>query len=73
MNNILKNERKKRKMTQEQLARNIGISTAYVRKIEGGYIPRSDIMVRYQDEFNISVKELFPDYFSVFNDKKFII
>ncbi|MZF12647.1 helix-turn-helix domain-containing protein, partial [Bacillus anthracis] len=51
----------------------LGISTIYVRKIESGYIPRPDIMVKYQEVFDISVKELFPDYFSAFNDKKFII
>ncbi|MGH1010116.1 helix-turn-helix transcriptional regulator [Bacillus toyonensis] len=73
MNNILRNERKKMKFTQKKLAEKIGISTVYVRKIEGGYIPRPDIMVKYQDVFNISVKELFPDYFSAFNDKKSII
>ncbi|MEW9595808.1 helix-turn-helix transcriptional regulator [Bacillus toyonensis] len=73
MNNILRNERKKMKLTQKQLAEKVGISTVYVRKIESGYIPRSDIMVKYQDVFNMSVKELFPDYFSVFNDKKLII
>lgn len=73
MNNILKSERKKMKFTQKQLAEKIGISTIYVRKIESGYIPRPDIMVKYQDVFDISVKELFPDYFSVFNDKKIII
>ncbi|HDR5115195.1 TPA: helix-turn-helix transcriptional regulator, partial [Bacillus anthracis] len=40
MNNILKNERKKMKFTQKQLAEKLGISTIYVRKIESGYIPR---------------------------------
>ena len=73
MDNILRNERKKMKFTQKELAEKIGISTIYVRKIESGYIPRPDIMVKYQEVFNISVKELFPDYFSAFNDKKFII
>ena len=61
------------KFTQKQLAEKLGISTVYVRKIESGYIPRPDIMVKYQDVFDMSVKELFPDYFSVFNDKKLII
>ncbi|HDR5353812.1 TPA: helix-turn-helix transcriptional regulator [Bacillus thuringiensis] len=73
MDNILRNERKKMKFTQKELAEKIGISTIYVRKIESGYIPRPDIMVKYQEVFNKSVKELFPDYFSAFNDKKFII
>lgn len=73
MNNILRIERKKMKFTQKQLAEKLGISTVYVRKIESGYVPRPDIMVKYQDVFSISVKELFPDYFSVFDDKKFII
>lgn len=69
----LKQERKTMKLTQSELAERLGISTVYVRKIENGYLPRPDIMVKYQDVFNISVTELFPEYFAVFNDKKFII
>ncbi len=69
----LKKERKTMKLTQSELAEKLGISTVYVRKIENGYLPRPDIMVKYQDVFNISVTELFPEYFAVFNDKKFII
>ncbi|MGG0209571.1 helix-turn-helix transcriptional regulator [Bacillus mycoides] len=69
----LKQERKTMKLTQGELAEKLGISTVYVRKIENGYLPRADIMVKYQDVFNISVTELFPEYFAVFNDKKFII
>jgi len=69
----LKQERKTMKLTQSELAEKLGISTVYVRKIENGYLPRPDIMVKYQDVFNISVTELFPEYFAVFNDKKFII
>ncbi|MEM5606469.1 helix-turn-helix transcriptional regulator [Bacillus cereus] len=69
----LKQERKTMQLTQSELAEKIGISTVYVRKIENGYLPRPDIMVKYQDVFNISVTELFPEYFAVFNDKKFII
>ncbi|MFV1457126.1 helix-turn-helix domain-containing protein [Bacillus mycoides] len=69
----LKQERKTMKLTQSELAEKLGISTVYVRKIENGYLPRPDIMVKYQDVFNISVTELFPEYFAVFNDKKIII
>ncbi|MDA2637416.1 helix-turn-helix transcriptional regulator [Bacillus cereus] len=73
MNNIVKSERLKHKMTRKQLAEKLDISVAYIRKIEAGYMPRPYIMARYQAVFNKSVKELFPDYFSVFNDNKFII
>lgn len=73
MNNIVKSERLKHKMTRKQLAEKLNISVAYIRKIEGGYMPRPYVMARYQAVFNKSVKELFPDYFSVFNDNKFII
>ncbi|MGH0950225.1 helix-turn-helix transcriptional regulator [Bacillus mycoides] len=69
MSNVVKNERLNCKMTRKQLAENLGISVAYIRKIEDGYIPRPYIIARYQTVFNRSARELFPDYFAVFNDK----
>ncbi|EKS8370490.1 helix-turn-helix transcriptional regulator [Bacillus thuringiensis] len=73
MSNIVKNERLNRKMTRKQLAEKLGISAAYIRKIEDGYIPRPYIIARYQTVFNRSARELFPDYFAIFNDNKFIV
>ena len=58
-------------MTRKQLAEKLGIS-AYIRKIEDGYIPRPYIIARYQTVFNRSARA-FPDYFAVFNDNKFIV
>ncbi|EKS8371179.1 helix-turn-helix domain-containing protein [Bacillus thuringiensis] len=73
MSSIVKNERLKQKMTRKQLAGKLDISAAYIRKIEDGYMPRPYIMARYQTVFNRSARELFPDYFAVFNDNKFIV
>lgn len=69
MSSIVKNERLNCKMTRKQLAEKLGISVAYIRKIEDGYIPRPYIIARYQTVFNRGARELFPDYFAVFDDK----
>lgn len=65
--------RKKHKLTQQELAEKLGISTVYVRKLEKGVVnPGRETLVKYEQFFETDMKVLFPDLFFNSNDKKFI-
>lgn len=66
-------ERNKRKLTREDLAKILGISEVYVRKIESGSVkPGRDTMIKFEKYYCLGLKTLFPDIFLDQNDKKFI-
>ncbi|WP_233269601.1 helix-turn-helix transcriptional regulator [Alteribacillus sp. YIM 98480] len=70
---ILVQLRNDNNLTQEQLGKEIGISTVYVRKLEKGVVdPGINTMIKYEKFFNKDMKKLFPDIFFDSNDKKFI-
>lgn len=70
---LLKKSRESMNLTQQDLAEHIGISTIYVRKLEKGVAnPGRETMIKYEEFFNKSMKELFPDLFLNKNDKKLI-
>ena len=65
--------RKKHKLTQQELAENLGISTVYVRKLEKGVVnPGRETLVKYEVFFNCDMKKMFPDLFFSVYDKKVI-
>lgn len=60
MTNILKQERKKRKITQEQLAQMVGVSRQSINAIERGkYTPSTVLSLKISEVFNTSVNRLF--------------
>lgn len=70
---LLRQLREKQKLTQQKLGEELGISTIYVRKLEKGVAnPGRETMIKYENYFRKSMKELFPDLFFNNNDKKFI-
>lgn len=70
---LLKELRLKHKLTQEELAQKLDISTVYVRKIEKGNVNAGlPTMMKYENFFGISMRQLFPDIFFEINDKEFI-
>lgn len=70
---LLKQLRVNKKLTQQELAEILGISSVYVRKIEKGVVkPGRETLISYETFFNRSMKELFPDIFFIQNDKKCI-
>lgn len=65
--------RKKYKLTQQELAEKLGISTVYVRKLEKGVVnPGRETLVKYESFFKTDMKKMFPDLFFNTNDKKLI-
>ncbi|MFF2885086.1 helix-turn-helix transcriptional regulator [Bacillus toyonensis] len=73
MRKRLINERTARKLTQEDLAVALNLSTVFIRKIEKGERnPSVKTMKIYQSFFGVRVTELFPDIFNDFNDTKCI-
>ncbi|WBL16401.1 helix-turn-helix transcriptional regulator [Sutcliffiella sp. NC1] len=66
-------ERQKKDLTQEQVAKAIGISTVYVRKIEKGLRnPGRETMLKFEAFYGVSDRILFPDLFQVSLDTKCI-
>lgn len=69
MKSILKDERKKKKITQEQLASMVGVSRQSINAIERGkYTPSTVLALKISEIFNTSVNRLFEleptDYLS---------
>jgi len=57
-------ECRKKKGTQSKVAKELGISAVYVRKIENGtHTPGRDLMFRFSKYFGLPAETLFPDYF----------
>lgn len=63
----LKELRKQRKLTQEQLGKLVGVSGAYIQQLETGkkLNPTYDVAIKIAEVLNATVDELFPDGFSV--------
>ncbi|NVJ46131.1 MAG: helix-turn-helix transcriptional regulator [Cytophagia bacterium] len=60
MKNTLKVERKKKKITQEQLAEMVGVSRQSINAIERGkYTPSTSLALKISEIFNTSVNKLF--------------
>lgn len=60
MKSILKDERKKKKITQEQLASLVGVSRQSINAIERGkYTPSTVLALKISEIFNTSVNSLF--------------
>ncbi|WP_018131375.1 helix-turn-helix domain-containing protein [Effusibacillus pohliae] len=58
-------ERTSRNLTQEQVAMQLGISTIYLRKLEGGQSkPGRETMLKLERFYGVPARELFPDIFS---------
>lgn len=70
---LLRKLRNEAGLTQQELAKELGISTVYVRKIEKGDANAGlPTMIKYENFFGISMRELFPDIFFEAGDKNFI-
>lgn len=73
MRKRLVNERKKRKLTQKQVAEALEISSVYVRKIEKGERnPGRETMLKFEKLYGIQDRVLFEDLFQVYSDTKCI-
>lgn len=60
MKNSLKEERKNKKITQEQLAGLVGVSRQSINAIERGkYIPSTSLSLKISEIFNTTVNKLF--------------
>ena len=60
MKSILKDGRKKKKITQEQLASLVGVSRQSINAIERGkYTPSTVLALKISEIFNTSVNRLF--------------
>lgn len=60
MKSTLKDERKKKKITQEQLATMVGVSRQSINAIERGkYTPSTVLALKISEIFNTSVNRLF--------------
>lgn len=60
MKNTLKVERKKKKITQEQLADMVGVSRQSINAIERGkYTPSTSLALKISEIFNTTVNKLF--------------
>lgn len=66
-------ERLKRKLTQKQVAEKLHISEVYVRKLEKGDAnPGRELMLKFENFYDVPARELFPDLFQQNNDTKCI-
>ena len=60
MRNSLKSERKKKKITQEQLAEMVGVSRQSINAIERGkYTPSTTLALKISEIFNTTVNKIF--------------
>lgn len=56
-------ERKKKRLTQGQLANEIGVSTSLISHLENGRVkPTVDIALKLQEFYCSTHEELFPDF-----------
>lgn len=66
-------ERLRRNLTQKQVAKILGISEVYVRKIEkGDSDPGRKTMLKFEKLYGVNERKLFPDLFNVSIDTKCI-
>ncbi len=60
MKNFLRDERKRKKITQEQLASRVGVSRQSINAIERGkYTPSTALALKISEIFNTTVNSLF--------------
>ena len=60
MKNFLRDERKRKKITQEQLANLVGVSRQSINAIERGkYTPSTALALKISEIFNSNVNSLF--------------
>ncbi len=60
MKNSLKTERKRKKITQEQLAEMVGVSRQSINAIERGkYTPSTTLALKISEIFNTTVNRIF--------------
>lgn len=60
MKTVLKEERKRKRITQEQLAGMVGVSRQSINAIERGkYTPSTVLALKISEIFNTSVNKLF--------------
>ena len=60
MKNFLKEERKRKRITQEQLATLVGVSRQSINAIERGkYTPSTTLALKISEIFNTSVNRIF--------------
>ncbi|EGD51580.1 helix-turn-helix domain protein [Thermoanaerobacter ethanolicus JW 200] len=57
--NKLKELRMKYKLTQKELAKNLGITPDYVSQIERGRIPGMETAIKIANFFNTTIDEIF--------------
>ena len=55
----LQSLRKEAKVTQEELAQNLGVSAQAVSKWENGSFPEGDLIPRIADYFHVSIDYLY--------------
>lgn len=74
MRQNLKEAREKRSLTQEALAKELGIAEITVRSLENGKrAPSTSMAVKYASFFSCSLEFLFPDIFLLNDDTKHIV
>ena len=54
----IKNERQKRKVSQEEVAKSAGISRNYLAEIENGYVPSFKVAVKLANLLNLDLNLL---------------
>lgn len=60
--------------SREEVAFDLEISEVYVRKIESGTsAPGRDMMIKFENYYGISMRELFPDLFLSIDDTNRIV
>lgn len=73
MRKKLVEQRKLFNFTQVELAKRLEISEVYVRKLESGVRnPSISLMLKFENLYGVSMKELFPDIFFANDDTKCI-
>jgi putative transcriptional regulator len=71
MRTNLRTEREKRSLSRNQMAKNLGISEVYVRKIESGSSnPSIEVAKLFAEYFEKPLDYLFPDLFLLSFDTK---
>ena len=74
MREVLIEKRQQKEFTQSDVAKKIGVSEVFVRKIEkGDRNPGVETMLKFESLYGTSMRLLFPDIFQASNDTKCIV
>ncbi len=60
--NLITDLRNKKKLTQVQMAKELGVSQHAISRYEKGSLPRFDVLCRLKNKFNLSWKVLEDAY-----------